>query len=90
MPVDELDYFGSRGSSSRAKKLAAALRISLARLSSRFSRSNSRDPLSVHSGRARTMAAVDLRLPDPIPQCLAVVAIPAQGATSLRTRWWTT
>src|SRR6266511_3891700 len=41
MLVDELDYLGSRGSSSRAKKLAAALRISLARLSSRFSRSNS-------------------------------------------------
>lgn len=32
--VDELDYHGSRGSSSRAKKLDAANKISLARLSS--------------------------------------------------------
>src|SRR5712692_3570529 len=39
--VDEAHYFGSRGSSSRAKKPAAALRISLARRSSRTSRSNS-------------------------------------------------
>ena len=39
--VNELDYLGGRGSSSRAKKLAAALTISLARLSSRTSRSNS-------------------------------------------------
>jgi len=39
--VDELDYHGSRGSNSRAKKLEAANRISLARLSSRTSRSRS-------------------------------------------------
>src|SRR5712691_7583209 len=39
--ADEAHDFGSRGSSSRAKKLAAAFKISLARLSSRFSRSNS-------------------------------------------------
>jgi hypothetical protein len=41
MFVDELDYSGSRGSNPRATKPAAALRISLARLSSRTSRSNS-------------------------------------------------
>src|SRR6266536_2415779 len=41
MFVDELDYLGSRGSSSRAKKPAAAFRISLARRSSRTSRSSS-------------------------------------------------
>ena len=39
--VDERHYLGSRGSSSRAKKADAALRISFARRSSRFSRSNS-------------------------------------------------
>ena len=38
--VDEGHHFGSRGWSSRAKKLAAALRISLARRSSRFSHSS--------------------------------------------------
>ena len=42
MPPDEAAHFGSRGSSSRAKKAEAALRISLARRSSRFSRSSSR------------------------------------------------
>src|SRR5680860_684805 len=41
MSVDEADYHGSRGSSSRAKKLDAANRISLARFSSRTSRSSS-------------------------------------------------
>jgi len=41
MHVDELDYLGSRGSNSRAKKAEAAFKISLARRSSRFSRSNS-------------------------------------------------
>lgn len=39
--VDERGHHGSRGSSSRAKKLDAASRISLARLSSRFSASSS-------------------------------------------------
>jgi hypothetical protein len=39
--VDELDYLGSLGSSSLAKKALAALRISFARRSSRFSRSSS-------------------------------------------------
>ena len=38
---DKADDFGSRGSSSRAKQLAAAFKISLARFNSRFSRSNS-------------------------------------------------
>ena len=38
--VDERDYHGSRGSSSRAKKLDAASRISLARFSSRTSACN--------------------------------------------------
>src|SRR5215204_283717 len=38
---DELHRVGQRGSSSRAKKAEAALRISLARRSSRFSRSSS-------------------------------------------------
>ncbi len=42
MSVDEGHYFGSRGSSSRAKKADAALRISFARRSSLFSRSSSR------------------------------------------------
>ena len=41
MFVDELDYLGSRGSSSRAKKAEAARKISLARFNSRFSRSSS-------------------------------------------------
>src|SRR5205814_9946078 len=39
---DEAHDFGSRGSSSRAKKAEAAFRISLARRSSRFSRSRLR------------------------------------------------
>ncbi|SRR5258708_312268 len=39
--VDETHYFGSRGSSSLAKKADAALRISLARRSSRTSFSSS-------------------------------------------------
>lgn len=39
--IDERDHHGKRGSSSRAKKLDAANKISLARFSSRFSRSNS-------------------------------------------------
>ena len=39
--VDESHYFPSRGSSSRAKKADAAFKISFARRSSRFSRSNS-------------------------------------------------
>jgi hypothetical protein len=39
--VDEGDYLGGRGSSSRAKKAAAAFRISFARVSSRISRSSS-------------------------------------------------
>ena len=39
--VDEADHHGSRGSSSVAKKLDAASRISFARFSSRFSRSSS-------------------------------------------------
>jgi hypothetical protein len=39
--VDEADYHGSRGSSSRAKKLEAASKIWLARFSSRTSRSSS-------------------------------------------------
>ena len=38
--LDELDYQGSRGSSSRAKNELAANRISLARFSSRFSASS--------------------------------------------------
>lgn len=38
--IDELNYHGSRGSSSRAKKLDAANRISLARFSSRTSASS--------------------------------------------------
>ncbi len=41
MLIDEADYLGSRGSSSRAKKADAAFRMSFARRSSRFSRSNS-------------------------------------------------
>jgi hypothetical protein len=41
MVGDELNYQGSRGSSSRAKKLDAASRISFARSSSRSSRSSS-------------------------------------------------
>ena len=40
--VDDAGHFGSRGSSSRAKKAEAAWRISLARRSSRFSRLSSR------------------------------------------------
>ena len=40
MVVNEGDHHGSRGSSSRAKKLEAAKRISLARFSSRTSASN--------------------------------------------------
>jgi DNA-binding transcriptional ArsR family regulator len=39
--VDVAGHLGGRGSSSRAKKAAAVLRISFARLSSRFSRSSS-------------------------------------------------
>jgi transposase InsO family protein len=39
--VDESDYFFGRPSSSVAKKIDAALRMSLARRSSRFSRSSS-------------------------------------------------
>src|SRR5262249_21777491 len=39
--ADELDYLGSLGSSSRAKKALAAFRISLARRRSRTSRSSS-------------------------------------------------
>jgi hypothetical protein len=38
--VDEPDYLGSRGSSSRAKKADAAFKISFARRNSAFSRSN--------------------------------------------------
>src|SRR5690625_269710 len=41
MIIDELHYQGSRGSSSRAKKLEAANKISLARFSSRTSDSRS-------------------------------------------------
>ena len=40
MSVDERGHHGSRGSSSRAKRLDAANRISLARLNSRFSACN--------------------------------------------------
>src|SRR5581483_3484710 len=40
--VDEAHHLGGRGSSSRAKKAEAAFNISLARRSSRFSRSSSR------------------------------------------------
>jgi hypothetical protein len=39
--VDERHYLGGRGSSSRAKKAVADFKISLARRSSRFSRSSS-------------------------------------------------
>jgi len=48
--VAELDYHGSRGSSSRAKKLDAANKISLARLSSRTSRSSSLTLLASAAG----------------------------------------
>jgi hypothetical protein len=41
--VNERDYLGGRGSSSRAKKADAAFKISFARRSSRFSRSSSRN-----------------------------------------------
>src|SRR5262249_57842029 len=63
MSVDQGHYFGSRGSSSRAKKLAAALRISLARRSSRFSRSSS-------AMRRRSSVVVPGRRPSSTSACL--------------------
>ena len=54
--LDEAGHFGSRGSSSRAKKTEAAFRISLARRSSRFSRSSSRS-------RSRSSVASPRRAP---------------------------
>src|SRR5690606_31105648 len=62
MFVDELDYFGSRGSSSRAKKAEAAFKISLARRSSRFSRSSS-------TIRCASTVVVPGRLPASISLC---------------------
>jgi hypothetical protein len=69
--VDELDYFGSRGSSSRAKKADAALRISLARRSSRFSRSSSANRCA-SSVDVPGRWPVSTRLPDPIAKCLPI------------------
>src|SRR4029453_6040818 len=62
--ADEAHDFGSRGASSPAKKLVAAFKISLARFSSRFSRSNS---------LIRRCSAVVTpgRLPLSIDSCLA-------------------
>ena len=60
--VDERDYHGSRGSSSRAKNDEAANKISLARLSSRFSSSNSLILLASLGRGARPPAGVDVGL----------------------------
>src|SRR5581483_10719587 len=63
VPIDERHYFGSRGSSSRAKKLAAAFRISLALRSSRFSRSSS-------TLRRCSSVLTPARVPPSISACL--------------------
>ncbi len=65
LPVrtDKAHDLGSRGSSSRAKKPAAAFRISLARRSSRLSRSNS----AIHRCSAVVMPG---RLPPSTSACL--------------------
>ncbi len=59
--VDERDYHDKRGSSSRAKNEEAANKISLARLSSRFSRSSSlirtASPVVVPGRRPASMSA---------------------------------
>src|SRR5581483_6788217 len=64
VPVDEGHYLGGRGSSSLAKKADAALRISLARRSSRFSRSS-------WAIRALSSVVVPARLPVSISVCLS-------------------
>src|SRR5438874_390248 len=79
MFVDECDYLGSRGSNSRAKKAEAAFRISLARLSSRTSRSNS-------AIRCESTVDVPGRLPPSISACLTQLRsvsrlIPNRSAT---------
>ncbi len=70
--VDERDYFGGRGSSPRAKKADAALRISLARRSSRHLAFQLGDALAVVGRHAGPAAIVDVGLPDPVAQRLLV------------------
>ncbi len=60
--VDEAHHFGSRGSSSRAKKDAAAFRISLERRNSRFSFSSS-------AMRRRSSVVIPGRVPPSISAC---------------------
>src|SRR2546430_290844 len=72
--ADEVHCFGKRGSSSRAKKAEAVFRISLARRSSRFSRSSSRSPLVLVAGQAGTLVVVHRITSQPQPQRLGVDA----------------
>ena len=63
MIIDELNYHGSRGSSSRAKKLDAASRIS-------FARFNSRTSASSRLIRCASFLVVPGRSPASIAACL--------------------
>jgi hypothetical protein len=66
--VDEVDYQGSRGSSSRAKKLDAASRISFARLSSLFSWRSFLSSSASDVVTPRRATRVDVGLLAPRPQ----------------------
>jgi hypothetical protein len=74
-------YQGSRGSSSRAKNEEAANRISLARLSSRFSRSSSLEPGRIRRRRRPRVTGVDLGLSAP-PRSVSTL-IPTRGPIRL-------
>jgi hypothetical protein len=72
MGVDERDYFFGRRSSSAPKKAAALLRISLARRSSRFSRSNSATRSRSARGTPGWVPALYLGVDHPAAQRLTV------------------
>ena len=72
MAVDEGDYFFGRRSSSAPKKAAADLRISFARRSSRFSRSNFGDTVPLGPRQPGTAARLHFGVDHPAAQRLAV------------------
>ena len=72
MIVDELNYHGSRGSSSRAKNEEAANRISLARFSSRFSASSSLIRVGIARRGPGPLARVDRGLLARAPQRVGI------------------